>query len=118
MFQLLLMVDRIYFNDTAIDPTLRPTIEFADSIQESLGEMAEALAKIQQAQAMSTDTKVRLLHPDWKENQIQEEVKAINDEMGLGVEPPVTDPAGLAFSVTGGAPDNDDEQTPDDEDDQ
>jgi hypothetical protein len=35
---------------------------------------------ISDAQAVSTDTKVRMLHPEWTEDQIKAEVQKIVDE--------------------------------------
>jgi hypothetical protein len=88
ILHLMLQVDKQYFGTRDTDLNMRPVVTFADSIQESLGEMGEALSKIAQAQAASTDTKVRWLHPDWTEEQIQKEVEEINKEQGITIDGP------------------------------
>jgi hypothetical protein len=53
--------------------------------QESLARTAETLNR---AVAVSIDTKVRMVHPDWDEEQIEDEVEAIKSESGAMVPPP------------------------------
>lgn len=84
---LALQVDRIYLNNnTPIQ--FRPRITFADSIQESMGELSSAVLTISQAEAASIQTKVEMLHPEWSNDQIQAEVKRIMEESGRSVTEP------------------------------
>lgn len=53
----------------------------------SISELATSLKMITDAQAASADTKVRLLHPDWEEDQVTKEVQRIIDENGLAPMP-------------------------------
>lgn len=63
-------------------------ITFTEGIV-NLSELATSVKMISDAQAASTETKVRLIHPDWEEEQIIKEVQKINDENGFA---PVGDP--------------------------
>ncbi|WP_425829316.1 phage portal protein [Streptomyces fractus] len=72
-----------------ITATERPQIQFGDAVSEDPKTTAETLALITQAEAASTDTKVRLLHPDWADDQVAAEVARIRDEIGTSVPDPV-----------------------------
>lgn len=87
ILQVMLMIDKIHFNNN-VNPDYRPQVNLQDSIQTDPLEKADSLNKINQAQAMSIDTKVRTLHPDWEEEQIKAEVKRIMEEQGMSVENP------------------------------
>lgn len=70
----------------------RPVIEWQDSISESPLDLAQTAAALRTAEAASTETLVRLVHPDWDDQRVRAEVDAINAESGRG---PLTDPAAL-----------------------
>jgi len=59
------------------------TTAFSDSISNDISETSAALQQIAQAMAASTETKVRLLHPEWAEPEIKLEADAIIKENGL-----------------------------------
>lgn len=63
----------------------RPRIEFADSVQEDPKDLAQAVQMLAAADALSTETKVRMAHPEWETEQILAEVKAIQDERTASV---------------------------------
>lgn len=72
-----------------IDPELEVSVSFSDGIMNDFSEISDAVVKISNAIAASVDTKVRMLHPDWDETQIEAEVKLIMEENNIGaVEPP------------------------------
>ncbi len=48
-------------------------------------ELAEVVELLNRAAAASTKTKVQLLHPDWDDAKVEEEVQAIRDEQGMSV---------------------------------
>lgn len=56
------------------------TVTFNDGITNNLNEVANSVKLISDARAASTLTKVTMLHPDWSEEEIDAEVKAILDE--------------------------------------
>ncbi|MEU3712915.1 phage portal protein [Streptomyces catenulae] len=67
----------------------RPTIAFGDSVSEDPQTVAQTLNLLQQAQAVSTDTKVRALHPDWDDDAVRAEVDRILAETGAAVPDPM-----------------------------
>lgn len=84
----LLMVDREVFGSKVIPQ--RPKVEFGDSIAESDATTAQTLNLLNQAQSASIETRVRILHPEWDDTRIGQEVAAIRSENALS---PVPDPA-------------------------
>ena len=68
------------------------SIEFADNTQPDMQTMADTLDKLNRAGAVSTEQKVRMLHPDWDDSKVEEEVAAIDNASGLL--PPVDDGLG------------------------
>lgn len=82
----MLLVDNKYFNQNNIET--RPQVSLQDSVQTDPMEMADSINKLHQAQALSIDTKVRKLHPNWNENQIESEVDKIMRENGMAVSEP------------------------------
>ena len=66
-----------------VEMNVTVTTQFSDSISNDIGELSEAVMKIANAMAASTETKVRLIHPEWSEDEVLAEVKKIIDENGL-----------------------------------
>lgn len=85
---LMLAVERAQLG-AQVDP-VRPDVEFGDSVSESPEATARTLQLISAAQAASTDTMVRMLHPDWTDQQVADEVEAIRGDTGASVEDPGT----------------------------
>lgn len=76
--EIMLHVDRTHlFGTSAI---MRPQVTLQDSIQTTTYDMAETLDMLHRAQSVSTEIKVRMLHPDWQDAQVMEEVARITDE--------------------------------------
>lgn len=67
----------------------RPKVEFQDSINDSPGEVAQTASLLKQAEAASTDTLVRMVHPDWDNQQVAAEVERIQQETGTTVPDPM-----------------------------
>lgn len=90
----------------------RPNVVFGDGVSEDTKTLAETANLLAQAQSASIETRVRLLHADWDETQIAEEVERIKEENGIGQ--PVPDPFTLRPPGEGadqdGEPPADDEQ--------
>jgi hypothetical protein len=78
-------------------PAERPTVEWQDSISESPLDLANTALALDQAHAASTDTRVRLVHPDWDDQRVAAEVAGILAENGMAV----TDPAALGAGGAG-----------------
>lgn len=87
LVQSLLVIDREVFDGPRED-AVRPTVEFGDSISTSPTEVAQSLVALKQAQSASARVRVEMLHPDWTDEQIEEEVTRIAEEEGLAVPSP------------------------------
>lgn len=68
-------------------------VQWADDSQPDPESLARTAELLNRAEAVSVDTKVRMLHPDWSEEEIAAEVQKIQDESGstmpnIGPPPP------------------------------
>lgn len=100
----LLWVDQAIFG-SKVEPQ-RLDVEFADGVQDSMLTLAQTAQALDAASAASRDTIVRLVHPDWDDDQVDAEVALINAEYEAK-NPPLMDPMGGAVpedeqGVTGG----------------
>jgi hypothetical protein len=59
------------------------TTELEDSIVIDPREQSEVLRNLDQARAISLYMKIKLLHPDWSDKKIKDEVDKINKESGI-----------------------------------
>lgn len=98
--ELHLMLEATVFGGPA---PARPNVEFGDSVSESPETTARTAQLLAAADAASTETLVRLVHPDWDKAQVDAEVQKIQSQST--VSDPAVDLAGLA----GNAPPNDGE---------
>lgn len=85
--ELLLAVERVQLGGQA-DPA-KPSVEFGDSVSESPETIARTLQLLTAAEAVSYETRVRMLHPDWDDRQVREEVQRIRTDTS---QPPVEPP--------------------------
>ncbi|MEH0556004.1 phage portal protein [Streptomyces sp. B21-101] len=67
----------------------RPSVEFGDGVAESLQSTATTLDLLARAGAVSTGTKVKILHPEWDDTAVKAEAAAILAETGAGAPDPV-----------------------------
>ncbi|MGW4467482.1 phage capsid protein [Micromonospora sp. NPDC004704] len=65
---------------------VRPSVEFGDSVSEAPETVARTLQLLHAAEAVSVDTKVRMVHPDWDDDQVKAEVDLIKGDMSAPVE--------------------------------
>lgn len=63
------------------------TMTFSDTMSSDISTMATAIRDLNSAMALSTDLKVQMLHPDWTQKQIIDEVQRIKEENGLSTSP-------------------------------
>ena len=89
--RLMLAVDRQYFRGQG-DPEQRPDVLWPDAVSESQQSVAQTASLWRAAEGASTETIVKLLHPDWDDALITEEVAKIGDEKQAAM-PPAFDPA-------------------------
>ena len=64
------------------------SVSFADSMGADASTVAGTIEILTRAQAISTTIKVRMIHPDWSEKQVAEEVDAIMKEYALDMMSP------------------------------
>jgi A118 family predicted phage portal protein len=93
-------LDRIVFN-TGPGPIVDILPEFPAAAQPSLLEQAQSVQALFAAQSASAETRVRMLHPEWDDKQIDDEVTAIMDEFGASVTDPDDIQPGLAEDAAG-----------------
>lgn len=77
----LLAVDEAVF-DSDVTPA-RPAIEWPDGVAVDPKGLAETLDLLNRAEAASTEVRVKMLHPDWDDTQVQAEVEAIRAASGM-----------------------------------
>jgi len=76
----MLSVDAAVFGARGLDWLDPVSVSFPDTVQDSALVMAQTVQALSTAQAASTETKVRMVHPDWDEPQVAEEVSRILSE--------------------------------------
>ncbi|MFE7782047.1 phage portal protein [Streptomyces nigrescens] len=87
MMHVMLQLDNVQFGQQ-ITP-VRPRVEFGDGVAESEQQTATTLDLLNRAGAVSTATKVKILHPEWDDTATNAEVEAILAETGAGAPDPV-----------------------------
>lgn len=60
------------------------TVSFSDSVSNDLTTTANALKMLSDAQSASIEVRVKILNPDWEEEQVENEVKRIKEENSIG----------------------------------
>lgn len=76
------MLDRMLFG-SRVTPQ-RPCIEFGSGVAESMQSIGTTLDLLARASAVSTATKVKVLHPEWDDTSVMAEVALILAETGAG----------------------------------
>lgn len=86
----LLAVDAVVFGKAGVDEPA--DVAFPDGVQESPEALATTANLLNQAAAASTRVKVQMVHPDWDDPQVDEEVDRIQAEQGMAVPDPTVLP--------------------------
>lgn len=81
----LLQIDAALFT-TGLVP-MRPVVIWPQATEQDMRETSSTLNLLNLAKAVSTEEKVRLLHPDWTQRQIEAEAQLIKDENSTAVDP-------------------------------
>lgn len=58
-------------------------VKFPDAIQPTIGELANTVKTLKEAESASKFIRVRVLHPDWTEREVQEEVDRMLEESSV-----------------------------------
>lgn len=75
---LMAQVDALHFSSGIVP--MRPVVEIQDGVQTDSAQLAHTIQLLAEAQAASVETRIRMLHPDWSELQIQAEAAAIAEQ--------------------------------------
>jgi hypothetical protein len=92
----LLAVDRAVFGTPNVDAAVM--VEWPDGVQESMLKLSQTALALFQGENASRLERVKILHPDWNDDQWDEEVSLIETEFAE----PVTDPGMLPPEKPGG----------------
>ena len=87
----ILHLDKALYGNANLHDDDRVQVELHDPIVSSPADMAGAVSLMHTAQAASAETRVKLLHPDWKQAAVDEEVQRIFREDGVESPLPDTD---------------------------
>lgn len=97
LFAKALKVDAFVFGG-AVPDDVAVSVEFPDGVQTDLEALARSLSLLSTALTASIKTRVQMLHPEWDDEQIDDEVDRIREENNLG---PVEDPEELGRNGAG-----------------
>ncbi len=92
----LLSIENTVFGHTDLTP-VRPDVDFADVVIPDQLEVAQTVAALRGAEAMSVQVAVEQVHPDWTPDDVNEEVARVYQEIG-------TDAIGRASVTLSGLP--------------
>ena len=81
-------LDATLFPGMGSDMDDQVKVRFADSMSSDLSTMSSALQMLNSAAAVSTELKIQMLHPDWTQKQVAEEVDRVKRENGLAMDEP------------------------------
>ena len=79
-----LRLDADLYHQGGVTVNDRVIVEFPDSMSTDISTMANAVKMLHDAQAISTQIKVKMMHPDWEEGEVMEETERIMEEYGTG----------------------------------
>ena len=89
--EMMLAVDRLVFAGEATPE--RPAVVWPEE-RDSLSDVAATVNLLNAAEAASIETRVRMVNPDWSEDEVAEEVERIREEASAAVSAPtLPDPA-------------------------
>jgi hypothetical protein len=88
IFRIMLEIDNIHLQKQT--PTeFRPNVAFADTLGHDIGAIAKTAQMLKTAQAASIKIRVQMVHPDWSDEEVEEEVKRIREDEGLNADSPL-----------------------------
>ncbi|MEU2393981.1 phage portal protein [Streptomyces sp. NPDC007369] len=87
ILHVLLLIDRQLFGSRIVPA--RPRVTVGAAVSEDPASVAQTLSLLAQAQAVSVETRVRILHPDWDDADVLAEAERILVETGQAVPDPM-----------------------------
>ncbi|MEU7855251.1 phage portal protein [Nonomuraea sp. NPDC049141] len=82
----LLSIDREVFGQKVSADKVE--VHWPDGVQPDPEALGRTVELFNRAQAVSLETKIRMVHTDWDDHQVHEETERIRDELGLNVPDP------------------------------
>lgn len=82
-----LQVDKKWFSSDSGDVVSEnPNLEWPDGVQTDVETTSKVVQMLDAARAISTRTKIQMVHPQWDKDQVQEEIDLIEGESAVPVE--------------------------------
>lgn len=78
MENILLLQSKVFGDNVSED--VKVNVEFNDSISNDIATISDSLQKLKLAECASTETMVRIMHSDWTEKQVMDEVEKIEKD--------------------------------------
>jgi len=103
IIEALLAVDAVQFH-SGVTPD-KPVVEFGDTVSEDPAAVAQTVQLLFAAESASTETRVKLVNPDWDDTQVAEEVAKIQAEQQAASPLSVPGPDGMGGLPGPGTPD-------------
>lgn len=81
-----LQMDKYWFGSDAGDVSQVPNLEWPDGVQVDMETMSKVVQMLDSAKAVSMRTKIQMVHPQWDNDQIDEEIELIEADASVPVE--------------------------------
>lgn len=81
-----LQMDKYWFGSDAGDVSQVPNLEWPDGVQVDMETMSKVVQMLDSAKAVSMRTKIQMVHPQWDNDQIDEEIELIEGDAEVPVE--------------------------------
>lgn len=78
-------LDNKLWPDAGSDADDRVKVMFADSAANDISTMASAVQMLNAGESASLETRIKMLHPDWTQKQVAEEIEHINADAMNGI---------------------------------
>ena len=82
ILEIMLFIDKEHLGNSEVE-VYRPIVKMSDDFFRDPSAVANTIKLLSDAQALSFDTKVKMAHFDWSEEQIVAEVERLKEEQGL-----------------------------------
>lgn len=78
-----LQLDGAVYHTANVHASDRVIVEFPEAMSTDISTVASAVQMMHNAAAVSTQTAIKMLHPDWEQGQVDEETQRIMQEYGI-----------------------------------
>lgn len=105
LLTVMLHIDAEQFPGSRVADGVHVHVRFADAFVSDVSTISSALDLLKRAESASADVRVRMLHPDWTEKEVSEEVERIREENNMAEEVPDPMLGDYASAVHAASPD-------------